>query len=82
MNFRNTREDNRKMLSNCLELASLTDVGKVRTYNEDAVLADSENGIAILADGMGGHRARQGNSQRLNSDSAGWNTHLHTRLRP
>ncbi|MFZ5508972.1 MAG: PP2C family protein-serine/threonine phosphatase [Pseudomonadota bacterium] len=40
-----------------LEVASLTDVGRVRTYNEDSLAADAGNGVAVLADGMGGHRA-------------------------
>ncbi|MBI2305873.1 MAG: serine/threonine-protein phosphatase [Rhodocyclales bacterium] len=35
----------------------LSDVGKVRTCNEDSVALDAGNGIAVLADGMGGHRA-------------------------
>jgi PPM family protein phosphatase len=45
------------MLGNSLEVVSLTDAGKIRTYNEDALVADAENGIVVLADGMGGHRA-------------------------
>jgi protein phosphatase len=40
-----------------LVLASLTDAGKVRSQNEDAVAADEEARFAVLADGMGGHRA-------------------------
>jgi protein phosphatase len=40
-----------------LEVASLTDVGRVRTYNEDSLAADAGSGIAVLADGMGGHRS-------------------------
>lgn len=40
-----------------LEVAVLSDVGRVRTDNEDAVLADAGLGIAIVADGMGGHRS-------------------------
>ena len=34
-----------------------TDVGRVRTVNEDSILIDNENGIYLLADGMGGHEA-------------------------
>jgi PPM family protein phosphatase len=32
-----------------------TDVGLVRTNNEDSYFADPERGLAIVADGMGGH---------------------------
>lgn len=40
-----------------LEAASLTDAGRVRVYNEDSLAVDCVKGIAVLADGMGGHRA-------------------------
>ena len=40
-----------------LVLACSTDAGKVRSQNEDAVVADEEVRFAALADGMGGHRA-------------------------
>lgn len=40
-----------------LQYAALTDVGRVRTNNEDAVLVDAERGLAVLADGMGGYNA-------------------------
>ena len=33
-----------------------TDVGSVRDHNEDAIGCDENIGLAILADGMGGHR--------------------------
>ena len=36
---------------------SKTDIGKVRTNNEDSILVDQERGIFLLADGMGGHNA-------------------------
>lgn len=45
------------MAGSFLEVASLTDVGNVRQYNEDSVAVDAANGILALADGMGGHRA-------------------------
>jgi serine/threonine protein phosphatase PrpC len=37
--------------------ALLTDVGRVRTNNEDAVGEDADIGLMILADGMGGYNA-------------------------
>ena len=40
-----------------LRLGMASDPGKVRTHNEDAVLVNVELGIAVVADGMGGHRA-------------------------
>lgn len=40
-----------------LDVACLSDCGRVRTLNEDAVLVDAEYGFAVLADGVGGHRA-------------------------
>jgi protein phosphatase len=40
-----------------IESAGLTDIGKKRKNNEDALLVDDELGLYIVADGMGGHRA-------------------------
>ena len=37
------------------EYAALTDVGRVRRNNEDAVAVDPAFGLALLADGMGGY---------------------------
>ncbi|MDD2810560.1 Stp1/IreP family PP2C-type Ser/Thr phosphatase [Rhodoferax sp.] len=36
---------------------ALTDVGRVRNNNEDAVTFDESHGVAVLADGMGGYNA-------------------------
>lgn len=40
-----------------LEFAALSDIGLIRTGNEDAIAILPEYGLAILADGMGGHNA-------------------------
>lgn len=40
-----------------LEIAQLSDVGCVRQQNEDSTWVDPEQGLFILADGMGGHNA-------------------------
>ncbi|HTJ96274.1 MAG TPA: protein phosphatase 2C domain-containing protein [Rhodocyclaceae bacterium] len=39
------------------EVTSLTDSGRIRALNEDAVAVDRELGFAVVTDGMGGHRA-------------------------
>jgi protein phosphatase len=40
-----------------LEIAGRTDVGRVRSNNEDAFVIDEDLGLLLVADGMGGHRA-------------------------
>jgi len=40
-----------------LEFSALTDIGRLRANNEDAVMVDAEHGLALLADGMGGYNA-------------------------
>lgn len=44
-------------VSEALELATLTDVGRYRTHNEDALASDLSIGLLVLADGMGGYKA-------------------------
>ena len=40
-----------------------TDVGSFRDHNEDAIGCDEDIGLAVLADGMGGHRGGEVASQ-------------------
>lgn len=42
-------------LSDKISIVGITDVGQVRKGNEDAIAQDDTLGLAILADGMGGH---------------------------
>lgn len=44
-------------LKNALTIASATDAGLVRNFNEDSVAANEELGLVVLADGMGGYKA-------------------------
>jgi protein phosphatase len=39
-----------------IEIFGLTDVGLVRDHNEDSIGENHDLGLAVLADGMGGHR--------------------------
>lgn len=39
------------------DIASATDVGRVRAHNEDSIASDAALGVAVLADGMGGYNA-------------------------
>ncbi len=40
-----------------LKFAEITDTGKVRDHNEDAIGSDVDYGLMVLADGMGGYNA-------------------------
>ncbi len=40
-----------------LQMVGLTDRGQVREQNEDSIATNPEIGLAVLADGMGGHQA-------------------------
>jgi protein phosphatase len=44
-------------LQNKFAYVELTDVGKVRDHNEDAIGSDRDTGLLVLADGMGGYNA-------------------------
>lgn len=46
----------RSMSRNFIEMAAVTDAGSVRQFNEDSIATDPAKGVAVLADGMGGHR--------------------------
>ncbi len=50
-------EDVTNTLLGALEIAFRTDPGLVRGTNEDSVFADADQGLVILADGMGGYNA-------------------------
>lgn len=47
----------RRDLADALEIVERTDTGRRREHNEDCVGSDVSRGIAVLADGMGGHNA-------------------------
>jgi protein phosphatase len=40
-----------------IKFAEITDTGKVREHNEDAIGSDADIGLMVLADGMGGYNA-------------------------
>ena len=44
-------------LNDVLDIVRLTDVGRQRDHNEDAIASDETMGFVILADGMGGYKA-------------------------
>jgi protein phosphatase len=58
-------EENQNATQYTLEMAARTDIGKVRATNEDAVWVDANCCAAILADGMGGHKAGDVAAQML-----------------
>jgi PPM family protein phosphatase len=40
-----------------IELVNVSDPGRKRPHNEDSAVTDSELGLALVADGMGGYKA-------------------------
>jgi protein phosphatase len=40
-----------------LEIVNMSDVGKRRPHNEDSTVSDVQNGLVVLADGMGGYKS-------------------------
>ena len=44
-------------LRGVLQMTGMSDVGLKRTHNEDSIGNDTDVGLAVLADGMGGYRA-------------------------
>jgi protein phosphatase len=46
-----------KSLRGKIEFAELTDTGRVREHNEDAIGTNPDIGLMVLADGMGGYNA-------------------------
>ena len=59
-----------------LEIAGFSDTGQARDHNEDCIGFDSERGIAVLADGMGGHQAGEVASRMAVDDLLGSLTEL------
>lgn len=52
-------------IGNRLLVAAQSDVGRVRTLNEDAFLVDEQIGLLMVADGMGGHDAGEVASRQV-----------------
>jgi protein phosphatase len=52
-----SRGKGRQNLKGKLRCVGLTDTGRVRDHNEDTIAFDSEIGLMLLADGMGGYNA-------------------------
>lgn len=63
--FQNDRETPGRLSMLEIESAGLTDVGKRRKGNEDALIVDDLLGLYVVADGMGGHNAGEIASQMV-----------------
>ncbi|MGA2261001.1 MAG: Stp1/IreP family PP2C-type Ser/Thr phosphatase [Acidobacteriota bacterium] len=57
-----------------IQYGSQTSLGRVRTSNEDSLVANTETGLALVADGMGGHAAGEVASQLAASTINEWVT--------
>ncbi len=44
-------------LAEKIDIANISDVGRRRPHNEDSTLSNLDEGVAVLADGMGGYKA-------------------------
>ena len=53
----NDEDGTHMKLDQALEMVSETDVGMVRSHNEDALATEASLGLVLIADGMGGFRA-------------------------
>ena len=59
----------------CWSAIQYTDVGSIRTTNEDSLLDRSEQQLWIVADGMGGHEAGDYASQHVVANFTDFNQH-------
>ena len=50
-------KENHMSLRSKIKFAEITDTGKVREHNEDAIGSNADIGLMVLADGMGGYNA-------------------------
>jgi serine/threonine protein phosphatase PrpC len=55
-----------------IQYGSHTNQGRIRTSNEDSFVVDAEAGLALVADGMGGHAAGEIASQMASSSIREW----------
>ena len=51
-------------LLDAIDMVGVSHPGRVRHHNEDSIALSAEEGIAVLADGMGGYKAGEVASER------------------